>query len=504
MRKNVWIVGGDGWAYDIGAGGLDHVLGSGRDVNVLVLDTEVYSNTGGQASKSTPRAAVAKFASGGKHTPKKDLGVDARRYGDVYIAQVAIGANDIQTVKAFAEAEAWPGPSLIIAYSTCIAHGIDMRTSMTHQHDAVRSGYWPLYRFHPGRTSTRTRSIWTARRRRSRSPTSSTPRDGSRCSPRANPAEADELRALAQADVDERWRYYAQLAGIERSLAHLPTDHSGCRNERVRRSRPMTDLTTTYLGLELTSPLVASAGPLTGRIDTLERLAAAGAAAVVLPSLFEEDVVSAALERQRLFTQGTEAFAEALTYLPEPEGADEIDRHLQLVEEAKANLDVPVIASLNGNTTRRMDPVRVRARRRRAPTRSSSTSTASGRTPTTRPRRWRPSCSTSCGRFATRSRFRSRSRSHRSSRRSRTSSARSRRAGADGVVCFNRFYQPDVDLETLAVTPTLDLSTSAELRLPLRWIALLSRPGVVLARAVDRCPHPGGRGQGAAGREPTS
>ena len=150
VRKNVWIVGGDGWAYDIGAGGLDHVLGSGRDVNVLVLDTEVYSNTGGQASKSTPRAAVAKFASGGKRTPKKDLGVDARRYGDVYIAQVAIGANDIQAVKAFAEAEAWPGPSLIIAYSTCIAHGIDMRTSMTHQHDAVRSGYWPLYRFHPG------------------------------------------------------------------------------------------------------------------------------------------------------------------------------------------------------------------------------------------------------------------------------------------------------------------------------------------------------------------
>ncbi len=133
VRKNVWIVGGDGWAYDIGAGGLDHVLGSGRDVNVLVLDTEVYSNTGGQASKSTPRAAVAKFASGGKRTAKKDLGVEARRYGDVYIAQVAIGANDIQTVKAFAEAEAWPGPSLIIAYSTCIAHGIDMRTSMTHR-----------------------------------------------------------------------------------------------------------------------------------------------------------------------------------------------------------------------------------------------------------------------------------------------------------------------------------------------------------------------------------
>jgi pyruvate/2-oxoacid:ferredoxin oxidoreductase beta subunit len=150
LRRNVWIVGGDGWAYDIGAGGLDHVLDSGRDVNVLVLDTEVYSNTGGQASKATPRGAVAKFASGGKSSAKKDLGVEARRYGNVYVAQIAIGANDVQAVKAFAEAEAWPGPSLIIAYSTCIAHGIDMRTSMSHQKDAVKSGYWPLYRYHPG------------------------------------------------------------------------------------------------------------------------------------------------------------------------------------------------------------------------------------------------------------------------------------------------------------------------------------------------------------------
>ncbi len=223
MRKNVWIVGGDGWAYDIGAGGLDHVLGSGRDVNVLVLDTEVYSNTGGQASKSTPRAAVAKFASGGKHTPKKDLGVDARRYGDVYIAQVAIGANDIQAVKAFAEAEAWPGPSLIIAYSTCIAHGIDMRTSMTHQHDAVRSGYWPLYRFHPG-LDEHTQPFHLDSKAPSIPLADFLDAEGRFAMlARANPAEAGELRALAQADVDERWRYYAQLAGIERSLAHLPT-----------------------------------------------------------------------------------------------------------------------------------------------------------------------------------------------------------------------------------------------------------------------------------------
>ena len=149
VEKSVWIVGGDGWAYDIGYGGLDHVLASGQNVNILVLDTEVYSNTGGQASKATPLGAVAKFASGGKATAKKDLGMTAMRYGDVYIAQVAMGANDTHTIKAFLEAEAHPGPSLIIAYSQCIAHGIDMARGMHQQKLAVDSGYWPLYRYNP-------------------------------------------------------------------------------------------------------------------------------------------------------------------------------------------------------------------------------------------------------------------------------------------------------------------------------------------------------------------
>jgi pyruvate-ferredoxin/flavodoxin oxidoreductase len=220
VRKNVWIVGGDGWAYDIGAGGLDHVLGSGRDVNVLVLDTEVYSNTGGQASKATPRAAVAKFAAAGNPLPKKDLGVEARRYGDVYIAQVAVGANDIQCVKAFAEAEAWPGPSLIIAYSTCIAHGIDMRTSMTHQKDAVRSGYWPLYRFHPG-TDEHTTPFQLDSHAPSIPLADFVASEGRYAMlERADPERAGALLALAQADVDERWRYYTQLAGIERRVPH--------------------------------------------------------------------------------------------------------------------------------------------------------------------------------------------------------------------------------------------------------------------------------------------
>ena len=126
VRQGVWIIGGDGWAYDIGFGGVDQVLSSGRNVNILVLDTEVYSNTGGQASKATPRGAVAKFAAAGKGTAKKDLGAIARSYGNVYVAQVSMGANDLQTTKALLEADAWPGPSLVIAYSTCIAHGIDM------------------------------------------------------------------------------------------------------------------------------------------------------------------------------------------------------------------------------------------------------------------------------------------------------------------------------------------------------------------------------------------
>jgi pyruvate-ferredoxin/flavodoxin oxidoreductase len=149
VRKSVWALGGDGWAYDIGYGGLDHVLASGYDVNVLVLDTEVYSNTGGQMSKSTPRAAVAKFAAGGKPGPKKDLGLLAMTYGNIYVAKVAMGANANQTVKAFVEAEGYVGPSLIIAYAQCIAHGINMTAGYDEQKKAVACGHWPLYRFDP-------------------------------------------------------------------------------------------------------------------------------------------------------------------------------------------------------------------------------------------------------------------------------------------------------------------------------------------------------------------
>ncbi len=221
VSKSVWIVGGDGWAYDIGFGGVDHVLASGRDVNLLVLDTEVYSNTGGQASKATPRGAVAKFASAGKPGPRKDLGALAMAYGDIYVAQVAIGANDRQTVRTLLEADAYPGPSLVIAYSTCIAHGIDMTTSMSHQRDAVASGFWPLYRYRP--TGDEHGHPLTLD---SRDPTIPL-RDFALAEgrweilARSDPARSDELLELAQADADERWRWYREMAGIERTVPHL-------------------------------------------------------------------------------------------------------------------------------------------------------------------------------------------------------------------------------------------------------------------------------------------
>jgi pyruvate-ferredoxin/flavodoxin oxidoreductase len=154
VKKSVWIVGGDGWAYDIGYGGLDHVLASDLDVNLLVLDTEVYSNTGGQQSKSTPIGAAAKFAAAGKATGKKDLGMLAMTYGNAYVARVAFGAKDVQTLNAFREAEAYPGPSLIIAYSHCIAHGYDLSHGLEQQKLAVDSGVWPLYRYDPRKLAT--------------------------------------------------------------------------------------------------------------------------------------------------------------------------------------------------------------------------------------------------------------------------------------------------------------------------------------------------------------
>ena len=213
VKKSVWIVGGDGWAYDIGYGGLDHALASGRNVNLLVLDTEVYSNTGGQASKSTPRAAVAKFAAGGKPGPKKDLGLMAISYGNVYVASVAMGAKDEHTLKAFLEAEAYDGPSLIIAYSHCIAHGINMTTAMSNQKAAVDSGQWLLYRYNPGRAAQGENPLLLD----SRAPTRRVQdfllmETRFKMLTKSKPDDAKRLWAEAQRDAEVRYRLYEYLA----------------------------------------------------------------------------------------------------------------------------------------------------------------------------------------------------------------------------------------------------------------------------------------------------
>jgi pyruvate-ferredoxin/flavodoxin oxidoreductase len=213
VRRSVWIVGGDGWAYDIGSGGLDHVLAQGADVNVLVLDTEVYSNTGGQASKATPLGAVAKFAYGGKRAGKKDLFLQAASYGSVYVARVAFGDNPQQTLDSFREAEAYPGTSLILAYSPCIAHGIDLRLGLEQQRRAVHSGYWPLMRYNPALRGTGASPFLLDSPRPSLPISDFTERElRFRMLRQTAPAEADAIMRDAQEAATRRWRLYEELA----------------------------------------------------------------------------------------------------------------------------------------------------------------------------------------------------------------------------------------------------------------------------------------------------
>ena len=303
VRRSVWIVGGDGWAYDIGAGGLDHVLASGQNVNVLVMDTEVYSNTGGQMSKATPLGAVAKFAAAGKTIPTKDLALQAIAYADVYVARVAFGADPQQTLRAFREAEAYDGPSLIIAYSHCVAHGYDMRDGLDQQYRAVASGHWPLIRYDPVVRA-----------------------DGGNPflldSPRPRMSLADyrkgELRFRALA---------ARRAGRGRAPARpRPGGRPTCAGGPTRRWRPAarTEFPPTrargadgslddYMGLALRNPLVASPSPLSYTLDGVRRLADGGVGAIVLFSLFEEQLREEAARTHGSSTRSAESFAEALT-----------------------------------------------------------------------------------------------------------------------------------------------------------------------------------------------
>ncbi len=212
-RKSVWILGGDGWAYDIGYGGLDHVLASGKNVNILVLDTEVYSNTGGQCSKSTPRGAVAKFAAGGKPSAKKDLAMMAVAYGNAYVARIAMGSSDMQTLKAFVEAEKWDGPSIIIAYSHCIAHGYDMQFGLEQQKLAVQSGHWPMFRYNPALTA-EGKNPFVLDCKAPSLPLDKYIYNETRYTMlvHSRPEDARRLLAEAQADVMNRWRLYEQMA----------------------------------------------------------------------------------------------------------------------------------------------------------------------------------------------------------------------------------------------------------------------------------------------------
>ncbi|HEU4491854.1 MAG TPA: pyruvate:ferredoxin (flavodoxin) oxidoreductase [Jiangellales bacterium] len=223
VRRSVWIVGGDGWAYDIGSGGLDHVLASGRDVNVLVLDTEVYSNTGGQMSKATPLGAVAKFAAAGKTTQKKDLALQAIAYGNVYVARVAMGSDPQQTLTAFREAEAYDGPSLVIAYSHCIAHGIEMRNGLDQQYRAVASGYWPLIRYDPvARAAGGNPFLLDSPRPRIPLADYTNRELRFRTLANTDPAEAERLHGLAEEAVAQRWDVYEEMA--TRGAHRYPAD----------------------------------------------------------------------------------------------------------------------------------------------------------------------------------------------------------------------------------------------------------------------------------------
>ena len=355
VRKSVWIVGGDGWGYDIGYGGLDHVLASGRNVKVLLLDTEVYSNTGGQCSKSTPRGAVAKFASGGKRGPKKDLGLMAMTYGTIYVASVAMGAKDEHTLKAFLEAEAYDGPAIIIAYSHCIAHGINMTTAMQNQKAAVNSGQWLLYRYNPERAARGENPLHLdAPPPRIKVADYFKLENRFRMLDKSDPEAATDLLAQAQEDAERPSR----------------TLRISRRTKITTRTIKRMNLTTTYLGFKLRTPLVPSASPLSEHLDNIKRMEDAGASAIVFHSLFEEQLRHDRHELDFHLNQGTESFAEALNYFPEPqEFKVGPEAYLEHIAKAKAATSIPIIGSLNGSTFGGWTNLRApdRASRRRCP-----------------------------------------------------------------------------------------------------------------------------------------
>ena len=465
MRRSVWIVGGDGWAYDIDYGGLDHVLASGKNVNILVLDTEVYSNTGGQASKATPLGASAKFAAAGKTTPRKDLAMMAIAYGSVYVAQIAMGANNEQALVAMREAEAYPGTSLILAYSQCIAHGTDMRHGMKQAARAVASGYWPLFRFDP---TMRGRGMNPFRLD---SPRPRIPLEEYRYNEvrfkslaQTHPDAAKRMLDQAQRGLEERYRVYEDLA-----------TRDGSRFQLASAGHPIMSLATRYLGLQLAHPIVAAASPLTATLDGMRRLEDAGAAAVVMASLYEEQI-RAEDTAYALYTEhGSNSQAEAGSYFPElPDYDSGVSGHLETLRRASEALDIPVIASLNGTTAegwighaRALEQAGAAAIELNVYSIPVDPAVSGAEVERRTLEIVRQVAATVPIPVAIKLAPYFSSMPH--------MAAELVRAGADGLVLFNRFYAPDIDLATLRVTRSLPLSTAAELPLSLVWIALLSR-----------------------------
>ncbi len=477
VRRSVWIVGGDGWAYDIGAGGLDHVLASGRNVNVLVLDTEVYSNTGGQMSKATPLGAVAKFAAAGKTVPLKDLALQAIAYGNVYVARVAMGADPQQTLQAFREAEAYDGPSLVIAYSQCIAHGIDMRQGMDQQYRAVASGHWPLIRYDPVLQrggdnpflldSHRPRiSLDDYRNRELRY----------RSLANSDPAEYDRLLGLAEQAIAQRWKVYEE--------------HGVSRSATLHRRRPqgaLMELSTRYLGLSL--------GQSAGRLGVAAvadrrrrpparrcRCRCGGAVFAVRRAAAPRGATERATGPRRAPKASP---SRCPTFRAPPSGDHGPRRYLSLLERAAAAVTVPVIGSLNGITpgswaryARSMQDAGAAAIELNIYYLPGDPHIA-GRDVEQRHLdilAWVKDAVTVPVAVKLSPYF------------SATGEMARRldEAGADGLVLFNRFLQPDIDPETLTMARTPSLSTAAECRLPLTWIALLQRASWSFARRDHR------------------
>ena len=338
VRRSVWLVGGDGWAYDIGYGGLDHVLASGRNVNVLVLDTEMYSNTGGQASKATPIGASAKFAAAGKRTPRKDLALMAIAYGNVYVAQISMGANSEQALIAMREAEAYPGPSLILSYSQCISHGTDMRFGMKQAARATASGYWPL--FHSIRPCVADMNPSGSTRRAAHSLEEYRYNEVRfKSLTQTRPDDARRMLAQAQLELEEKYRIYEDMAA---ATAAVSTRTGGRLTMKLasRLSRPRPRASDHRLGVADDGDLRRHAAP--GRRQRRRRR----------DGVAVREQVRSRVTRYAMFTEDTaHSSAEAASYFPQlPDYRYGVSGHLETLRRAAEALDIPVIASLNGIT----------------------------------------------------------------------------------------------------------------------------------------------------------